>query len=144
MFPYYLINALIFLLIGFSCTGFLFRRRYRNTVSRFQEYELKLAQKEAELLVRKEALQLIIYRTHHMQSNPVCKRIRGLSSLGLLAVSRNFRLLELLSKPHHHGYSKLAMEENKEILTALLLINCEAKALEEEAINNVKEFEHLQ
>lgn len=148
---HYLIVSLISLLCGFAGAAFLFRRHYRNTHSQFQEYELMLMEKEklltaSELNLKEktEALQKIMYRTHHHGINPVCKRIRGLTNLSLMAVSRLFNFLEILSKPNHQEYSKLAMAENTEILNYLKLINSEALTLENDTLNKVKEFEHLQ
>lgn len=144
MFPLFLITALIFMFIGFAVSTFLFRRKYQNSVQAFQQFEYKLRQKEAELNLSKEALQTIMYRTHHHGINPISKRIRGLCNLCLLGSQRLFNYLDLLSRPNHQGYSKLAMQENTELLNYLKLIESEALTLENDTLNKVKEFEHLQ
>jgi hypothetical protein len=140
----YLITSLIFLLAGFAGAAFLFRRKYQNSVQIFIQYEQRLKQKEEELELRKKALQTIMYRTHHHGINPISKRIRGLCNLGLLASLRVFNFLEQLSKPNHQGFSKLAMEDNKEVLNSLREIEKQALTLETDTLDKVKEFEHLQ
>lgn len=144
MLPLFLITALTFMLLGFAVSTFLFRRKYQTSVIAFQQFEQKLKQKETELNLRKEALQTIMYRTHHQGINPISKRIRGLCNLCLLANLRLFNFLDQLSKPNHQGYSKLAMEENTEILNYLKLIESEALTLENDTLDKVKEFEYLQ
>lgn len=88
---------------GFLVAGWMFRRH---------------------ILMQKKALRSIMYQTHHQGINPVCKRIRGITSLGLIACKDPSRW--------------------HEIREYLELIEREALELETSTLNKVKEFEHLQ
>jgi hypothetical protein len=129
---------------GFLMAVYLVRRHYRKYVSRFLERESHYRRQEELLKESKEALREIMYRTHHHGLNPRAKTTRGLSGLGLLASGRLMNFLELLSRPNHHRYSKLAMLESKEIMMCFRMIESEMLQLEHETLNDVKEFEHLQ
>lgn len=133
----YLIVSLVSFVCGCAGAAYLFRRNHRNSISRYQALESQLQE-------GREALQEIMYLTHHQGINPICKRIRGLSTLGLMVSARLMNYLDLLSKPHHQEYSKLAMHESQEILKYFKLIENEAKDLETDTLNKIKEFEHLQ
>jgi hypothetical protein len=137
MFLSYLIVSLTSLLFGFAGAAFLFKRHYRNTEHRYMQYEQELER-------QREAIRTIMYRTHHNGINPISKRIRGLCTLGFMVSDRLLNFLNLLSKPHHQGYSKLAIAESNEIRSFFRLIEQQALGLETETLDNVKEFEHLQ
>jgi hypothetical protein len=161
----YSIVSLISMLLAFAIAGFLNHRKNASWSIQAQEYVLQLQTKEAvlrkqaidlelqgkqlnlqdaKLKERTEAIRTMMYRTHHLEVNPICKRIRGLSGLGIMASSRLFNFCEQLSKPGHQEFSKLAMAENKEILECFRKIGSQALELETDNLNNVKEFEHLQ
>jgi len=140
----YLIVSLLFFVLGFAAASYLFQRHYRNYIFQFQEQESLLLNKELELKESKEALQEIMYLSHHQGTSPRSKRIRGLTGLGFMVVARLFNYLELLSKPNHQEYSRLAMAENKELLKYLKLIESEALQLEQDAMDKVKKFEDMQ
>jgi hypothetical protein len=110
---YYLIVSVAFLFAGFAAATYLFRRHYKN-------YHFQIEQ-------RREALRTIMYRTHHHGVNPVCKRIRGISGLGILI-------------------TKQLPEEKRtvEIIEYFKMIDGIAQELESETLSNIKEFEHLQ
>jgi hypothetical protein len=111
---HYLIVSLISLFAGSAGAAYLFRRHYRNV--------------QFELEQRKEALRTIMYRTHHQKLNPVCKRIRGITTLGVIVATK--RLPESV--------------ETDEVITYFKMIEIEARDLEIETLDIVKEFEHLQ
>ncbi|MGL6121688.1 MAG: hypothetical protein ACRC1W_01365 [Shewanella sp.] len=133
----YWIVSLISLLSGFAGAAYLFSRYHLKYSSHYHRQALQL--KES-----KEALQKIMYRTHHHGINPISKRIRGLSGLGMMGSARLMNYLEMLSKPNHQKYSKLAMAESLEIMRYLKLIEKQALDLENDVLSNIKEFEHLQ
>lgn len=110
---HYLIVSLVGLCVGFVAAAYLFRRHYKN-------YHVQIEQ-------RKEALRTIMYRTHHMGVNPVCKRIRGITTIGILVTKR-----------------LPACAESEEVISFFHLIETEAQDLENQTVTHVKEFEHLQ
>lgn len=92
---------------GFLVAGLLFRRH---------------------ILKQKKALQSIMYQTHHQGINPVCKRIRGITTLGLmLTINRDIS---------HKSWD--------EVRTYFIMIEKEALELETTTLEKLKDFEHLQ
>lgn len=80
-----------------------------------------------ELKESKQALREIMYQTHHLGINPIAKRIRGLCLLGK-------RLATNLSPS----------PEAEEVQTLFETIESQALSLENDTLDKVKEFEHLQ
>ena len=111
---YYLIVSLISLCVGFAAAAYLLRRHYSNV--------------QFELDQRKEALRTIMYRTHHQRINPVCKRIRGITNLGVTVATKRLPVCV----------------ETDEMIAYFKMIEIEAMDLETETLDIVKEFEHLQ
>ena len=144
MFLSHLIVSLISLLCGFAGAAFLFKRHYRNISHRYQQYEQQLQAQREELEASKEALREIMNQTHHEGINPIAKRIRGLCSVGFMALGRLTNFLELLSRPHHQKYSQFAIAESSDIQKCFEYIEQQAFNLEMDTLKKVKEFEHLQ
>jgi hypothetical protein len=144
MFLSHLIVSLISLLFGFAGAAFLFKRHYRNISHRYQQYEQQLQAQREELEASKEALRDIMNQTHHEGINPIAKRIRGLCNVGFMELDRLMNFLNLLSKPHHQGYSQFAIAENLKARKCFEYIEEQAFKLETDTLNNVKKFEHLQ
>lgn len=109
----YWIGLLVSWCAGFLVAGFFFRRHYKN-------YQDQIAQ-------RKQALRAIMYQTHHEGINPICKRIRGITSLGLMLTG-----------------GELKPNSLPEIRNYFSMIEKEALELETSTLEKVKEFEHLQ
>jgi hypothetical protein len=93
--------------VGFLVAGLLFRRH---------------------ILHQKKALRSIMYQTHHQGINPVCKRIRGITTLGLFLTTNR----------------DMDHESWHEIREYFIMIEKEALELETTTLKKVKEFEHLQ
>jgi hypothetical protein len=68
-----------------------------------------------------------MYETHHQGINPICKRIRGITSLGKIS---------LRNTSHPNAWSDIEQYFD--------MIDAEALELETQTLKKVKEFEHLQ
>ena len=88
--------------------------------------------------------QQLISQVHHKGQVPLSKRIRGLSNLGIMTVTRVLNLLDLANRPNHQGYLKLAQKETEEVLMYWRLTQQVSEELEKTIIDNVKNFEHYQ
>lgn len=91
---------------GFLGAGLLFRRH---------------------ILKQRKALESIMYQTHHQGINPICKRIRGITTLGLILTTNR----DCTPKSWH------------EVREYFIMIEKEAMDLETTTLEKVKEFEHL-
>ena len=107
----YLIVSVTSLCAGFLLAGSCFRRHLKR--NRYQ------------IAHQKEALRTIMYQTHHEGINPICKRIRGITTLALLSMKKS------------PGCSP-------DIALYFQMIETEAMNLENDTLNKVKDFEHLQ
>lgn len=110
---WYLIASCFSFVSGCLAAGYFFHLHQKGNEQRFME-------QEKELQSRKDALQELIYRTHHHGINPISKRIRGACAVIRLTPSK---------------------EEQSYWLT---VIENEALTMETDVLNNIKEFEHLQ
>lgn len=111
-----LIISVISFVLGSLGAGYFFRRHQHKN-------ELRFIQQEKEIQERKEALERIMYRTHHHGINPIAKRIRGACSV-----------MRLINN----------QEGQQERLFWLNQIEQCAFTMETDVLNTVKEFEHLQ
>lgn len=82
---------------------------------------------KAQLEESKEAVRTMMYQTHHLGINPVAKRIRGLCLLGKRISDDLYQSPEVV-----------------EISMLLETIESQALTLENDTLDKVKEFEHLQ
>lgn len=143
----YLIYATLFalsLFLGALTTAVIFRRHLKKSFIHSQELASTLVQKADEIKEQRAALQEMIYQFHHYGLNPKCKRLRGISDLGLRPIKVLRQNLELLSRPHHHKYAKMAIKEVDEIeiwWTKSIQVCLE---IEKEVIDSANKFNHLQ
>jgi len=114
-------------LSGFAVYLFILRRYVMSKSFQSHEYELRLEEKrklilqhEADLKIKTNAIQQMIYDAHHKSLNPLYKSMRGLINL-LRMVTPDGRAITYLNE-----------------LEALIL-----KA-EEEWLKRFRKFEHLQ
>lgn len=138
------IISVLSLLTGFSIAGTIFRRHLQNTSKRSQALSLVLEDKAAQIKEQKKALQELIYQFHHSGLNPKCKRLRGISDLGLRPIKVLKENLELLSRPNHHGYAKLALKEVLEMETWWKTSIQVCIDIEKEVLDSANKFNHLQ
>ena len=84
------------------------------------DQQYRNARKEVE--ESKAAVRAIMYQTHHHGINPIAKRIRGLCLLG----------------------KRLSHSTDDEVSTLFETIEAQALNLENDTLEKVKQFEHLQ
>lgn len=136
--------GVVSLLLGALVVGASFRRHISNSSSRMIEYQRTLDQRAAHIAEQQKAIQDLIYQYHHYGLNPKCKRLRGISDLGLRPVERLQQNLVLLSRPNHYKYAKVAIKELEEIKVwwEQSIIVC--LDIEKDIIESANKFNHLQ
>lgn len=132
------------LLLGALTAGAIFRRHLRNSKANSLDLELTLIEKAKEIKEQRKAVQELIYHFHHSGLNPKCKRLRGISDLGLRPIASLRQNLILLGRPNHEGYAKIADKLLDEIEQWWKQSINVCLDIEKEIIDSANKFNHLQ